>query len=259
VRDVVRDRFHDFSADLEGRELTFMYLDSAEPLGLVTTATGCLIDPLSMAIGLPWMRPDGTPASPPEVTACWLLVKGREDLKKHGGGIYAGLAGNTLRLTPEGARNLVNKRLTWFDLELAKLFPAWDDWPAMAQLFGLSWAWAVGAAAKYPRMIARLRDGDFAGAALECTINPQRGTIVTRNKRNRILLSNAARTRDLHLDPDVIDWETDWEEVARALQNRTPTLPDLGAITAEYDAEPVVHIEEVSGDYLSPDEPDDAA
>ena len=250
MRDVVRARFHDFSADLEGRELTFMYLDSAEPLGLVTTATGCLIDPLSMAIGLPWMRRDGTPASPSEVTACWLLVKGREDLKKHGGGIYAGLAGNTLRLTPEGARNLVDKRLTWFDMTLAGMFADWNEWPAMAQLFALSWAWAVGASAKYPRMLAHLRAGDFASAALECTINPQRGTIITRNKRNRILLGNAQRTRDLHLDPDVIDWVNDWEAQARELADKTPTL-------SEFPHTDATHTESVEPDQVDP--PDDAA
>ena len=229
MRESVRHVFHDFSAPLEGRELRFMYLDSAEPKAFVTTATGCLIDPLSMAIGLPWMRPDGVAASKAEIACCWSLVKGRQDLKRHGGMIFDRLAGNTLRLTPEGARNIVDKRLTWFDAALASKFVGWSEWPAMAQLALLSWAWAVGANARYPRMIAALRAGDFLGAALECTVNPRRGTIVTRNTRNRILLRNAARTRDLHLDPDAIDWETDWEEEAQRIQDMTPTLPELPA------------------------------
>jgi hypothetical protein len=44
------------------------------------------------------------------------------------------------------------------------------------------------------------------------------------------------------------------------------TLPEIPVVNTDippaldtYDAEPVVHVEEVAGDYLSPDEPDDAA
>ncbi len=218
MREVVRPAFHVFSADLEGQEIPFMYLDSVGldksgnedgtgRKGLVTIATGCLIDPVSMATGLPFVRPDGGLATMAEIVACWERVKDRQDLRKHGGMIYGGLAGNTLRLTAGATRNLVDKRLAWFDAELEALFPDWAEWPACAQLFGLSWAWAVGVHAKYPKMIALLRNRDFAGAAWECTVTPNRGTIATRNERNRALLHNADRVQAYHLDYDLLTWD----------------------------------------------------
>ncbi len=233
MREVVRPAFHVFSADLEGKEVPFMYLDSVGlnkrgeedgtgRKGLVTIATGCLIDPLVMATGLPFVHPDGHPATMADIVACWNLVKSRQDLRRHGGGIYAGLAGNSLRLTASATRNLVDKRLAWFDAELENLFPDWADWPACAQLFGLSWAWAVGVHAKYPKMIALLRERDFAGAAWECTINPNRGTIVTRNERNRALLHNADRVQAYGLDPDLLTWD-----VVLGASNDEPTQPDI--------------------------------
>ncbi len=233
MRAVVRAAVHEFSADLEGRELPFMYLDSkgldshgnpdgTGDEGLVTIATGCLVDPVSMAVGLPFVhRDDGLPATRSEIVACWSLVKGRQDLRRHGGMIYERLAGNTLRLTPEATRNLVDKRITWVEVELAKLFPDWEDWPACAQLFGISWAWAVGAGAKYPKMIAALRARDFMTASEECVINPRRGTIEVRNQRNVMLLRNADRVQAYQLDPDIINW-TELVGVADAV-----TLPEL--------------------------------
>lgn len=219
MREVVRSAFHEFSGPLEGRELRHMYLDSVGinargdedgtgRKGLVTTATGCLIDPVSMATGHPWLHPDGRLASLAEIVACWSLVKARQDLRRHGGMIYDRLEGNTLRLSPDAARNLVDRRLTWFDAELSQVFPDYESWPACAQLFALSWSWAVGVHARYPRMIAALNKGDYETAAEECTITPQRGTIVKRNAANRILLRNAARVRDFKLDHDEINWKS---------------------------------------------------
>ncbi len=267
MREAVRSAFHEFSAPLEGKELTFMYLDSADPEGFVTTATGCLIDPVSMALGHPWQHPDGRAATQAEVVACWSLVKARQDLRKHGGMVYRGLSGNSLRLTPEAARNLVDKRLTWFDAALSKVFPDYESWPACAQLFALSWGWAVGVHAKYPRMIALLNAGDFAGASTECTINPQRGTIVTRNARNRMLLLNAARVQAYHLDPETLNW-TSLIGVSDA-----ETLPDLSTLADDDDtprepvnagSQPTIHPDPSA--YLRPVEwlggdepPDDAA
>lgn len=221
MREVVRKAFHEFSAPLEGKEVPFMYLDSADPVGFVTIATGCLIDPLQMATSLPFIHPSGRPATMTEIVECWNLVKGRQDLKKHGGMVFGGLSGNTLRLTPSATRALVDKRLAWFDVELEHRFPEWAWWPACAQLFGLSWAWAVGVHAKYPKMIDALQRRDFAEAALECTINPPRGTIRTRNQWNRNLLQNADRVQAYRLDYDLLTWD-----VVIGVSD-VPTLPEL--------------------------------
>ena len=231
MREVVRSAFHEFSAPLEGRELTFMYLDSADPVGFVTTATGCLIDPVSMAVGHPWQHPDGRLATPAEIIACWSLVKARQDLRRHGGMVFERLAGNVLRLSPEAARNLVDKRLTWFDAELSRVFPDYANWPACAQLFALSWSWAVGVHARYPRMIAALNSGDFLTAAEECTINPQRGTIVKRNAANRILLRNAERVQSYKLDPSTLNWSS------LISVSDADTQPDLSMVLGN-DADP---------------------
>ncbi len=112
-------------------------------------------------------------------------------------------------------------KLQSVDAQLGKLFPMYPEWNACAQLFALSWAWAVGAASPYPRMIAALRAGNFLEASGECTITPNRGTIVTRNKRNRVLLANAQRIQDYALNPDQLEW-FNLVDVGD-----TPTLPEL--------------------------------
>ncbi len=252
MREVVRSAFHDFSEPLEGREVPFMYCDSADPVGYVTIATGCLIDPVSMAVGLPFVHPDGRAATHSEIVACWSLVKERQDLRKHGGMVYGGLKGNALRLTPEAARNLVDKRLTWVDAELGRKFPDWEDWPACAQLALISWAWAVGVHSRYPKMVEALHARDFMTASEECTINPQRGTIRVRNQRNIMLLRNADRVQAYKLDPDLLNWE-DLIGV-----NEAETLPDLATLASDGDTpnEPTIHVQP---HWYRGDPPDDAA
>lgn len=217
MRPSVRAAYHRFSEPLEGR-VPFMYLDVK---GLVTVAVGNLIDPMSMALHLPFDRPDGTRATQAEIVTDWLRVKGRQDLAKHGGMFFRNVA--QLRLSEANLDRIVERKLDSVDAQLAHLFPAWSSWPADAQLALLSWAWAVGAAAKYPRMLAALRAGDFLAAAGECTINPQRGTIVKRNQHNRRLLKNAAAVVQGGLDPDLLYWPRDLiEDNAETV----PALPD---------------------------------
>lgn len=220
MRDGIRPAFHEFSAPLEGKEVPFFYLDSADPVGFVTIATGCLVDPVSTALGLPMVKRDGTRATRVEIAAAWHLVKSRQDLKKHGGMIYGSLAGNELRLARGAARELADKRLTALDAELSKLFPDFQEWCADAQLFALSWGWAVGPHSRYPRMIAALKAWDFATAANECDINPKRGTIIKRNAENRILLRNAVQVEARGLDPSVLWWPVD-------LSAEAPTVTEL--------------------------------
>lgn len=203
VRAVVAPAFHVVSEPLEGR-VPFMYLDNAEPSGLVTVGVGNLIDPVGAALGLPFVHPDGSPATRQEIANEWLRVKARQDWKRRGGMAFRAVT--RLRLTNESIDRLVAAKLASVDAQLARLFPAWAAFPADAQLALLSWAWACGAASPFPRMISFLRAGDFALAATECTINPQRGTIIERNRMNRILLQNAQCVADDGLDPDALYW-----------------------------------------------------
>jgi hypothetical protein len=58
VRESVRAYFPILTAPLEG-VCTWPYLDSR---GLVTTGIGDLVDPIELALPLPWHRADGSPA-----------------------------------------------------------------------------------------------------------------------------------------------------------------------------------------------------
>lgn len=200
MRPAVHAVWHPWSEPLEGR-VPFMYLDTHEPRGLVTVGVGNLL-PMSEAVRYPFVHPDGRRATAAEIAAAWRAVDARQDLKNHGGMVFRNVT--TLRLTSESIDRIVEAKLRSVDAQLAKLFPAWDEWPADAQLALLSWAWAAGAAAKYPKMIAFLRAREFALAATECTLNPQRGTIIERNRRNRILLGNAQRVVADGLDPSIL-------------------------------------------------------
>lgn len=222
MRPAVVTAFPKFTIPKEGR-VPFLYLDYADPPGpYVTIAVGNLVDPISTALDLPLMRPDGRPASRAEIAAAWERVKARTDLAPHGGWAFHNVT--DLRLTEEGLDRVVMQKLLSVDAQLAAKFPDWEDWCCDAQLFGLSWAWAVGANAKYPKMIAALRAGDFETAAYECTITPNRGSIVHRNEANRILLRNAARVVGMHLDPDRLFFPTD---LAAIEQDNIPTRPEL--------------------------------
>ena len=202
MRQVVADNYHRFSEPLEGR-LGFMYLCSADPRGHVTVGVGNLCS-LVMATGLPFQRPNGSFASRAEIAAEWLCVDSHQELKKQGGRTFANFT--TLRLSEDAIDVLVQQKLHETDRTLRGMFSRWEDWPACAQLALLSWAWAVGPASRYPRMHAALHNDDFLEASAECLINPKRGTIITRNERNVILLRNAAKVRAYDMDPDFLDW-----------------------------------------------------
>lgn len=210
-----------FSKPLEGR-VPFMYLDSREPRGLVTIGVGNLC-PLAFAILLPFRsKVDGHVATRAEITAEWTKVESRQDLKDQGGVIYATIT--DLRIAPEAIDAMVERKLQETVTTLRGMFPAWDDWPADAQLFAISWAWAVGPHSPYPRMIAALRARDFESAADECTINPQRGTLILRNERNLVLLRNAARVDAIKLDPEELHWP---KNLAALEQADIDTRPEL--------------------------------
>lgn len=220
----VREGFHRFSEPLEGR-LPFMYLCTA---GEVTTAIGVMMPTASSAVAYPWRRKDGSLAGASEVVAEWERMKALQHMRFAGGGAFGKKA--TLFLEWDDVDRLTDAKLLVMERHLGRLFPAWDLWPADGQLALLSWAWAVGPAAKYPRMISLLKDGHFAEAAYECTINPQKGTIVERNERNRVLLRNAQFVRDKHLDPRMLYWPT---QLTTPEDDTLPELPVVGPVDPE--------------------------
>jgi hypothetical protein len=215
----VRNAFTNFTIPLEGYT-RWMYIDI---LGLVSCAEGDLIDPLSLAVTLPWvMKGSNVPATKLQVVAEWNRVKALQAHRKEGGGSPTFRDSAELVLSDAGISILVDQRLDANDSYLTKSFPTFSDWPADAQLALHSMAWAMGPAFRpmFPKFSASVDKMDFAAAAgppgnpvldpscrgqawMEDATNPG---LRVRNLDNRVLFANAAVVMKLKMDPDVLYW-----------------------------------------------------
>lgn len=231
---LIREQWLEYTEALEGG-VPCLYNDI---YGYTTIAYGNLCNSPGAVMALPLMHPGGIPATNAEKMIAFVKVHddpvAKKNLTRTSWTYYAKLT--PLRLTREGMTTLALAKLDSNDRELVKLIPGFTDMPLNAQLALHSWAWAVGSHARYPKMMRALAEGDFATAAVEIfidesgpdhiigTSDDNRG-LKPRNIRNRILMKNAAWTRDMRLDPDVIEWTVDWQE--QAAQNERPTSPTL--------------------------------
>jgi len=206
----VIDAFVAFSEPLEGK-VRSLYADVK---GLLTVGIGCLCDPVQSAIALPWVNPDGTPTSANDIATQWRAVKAdAARLSKLHYSYAAKLT--TMRLTDAGVIALAKQRLLANEIFLRKAFPKWDTWPADAQLFACSMAWAVGAGwpvifgncrrllNNSPADFALCASGDSPPCAIKTDGNPG---IVPRNAQNRLLLSSAQLVQDRGLPIEVLQW-----------------------------------------------------
>jgi hypothetical protein len=270
MKPAVRAAFVDFTAALEGA-VPFFYLDVR---GLVTVAIGNLVDPIDDALGLPFVRTDGSRATWEEIAADWRKVKSlfcgmqgsetpehkcpwralhRVCLAHWGWTAARGVA--SLRLPPDGVRELVMGKLEANHAELRRYYPRIDEWPADAQLATHSMAWACGPAFgepgpnRFPRLAAALRSRDFIGAAHECQMNASRNAgLVERNTANRILYKNAAHAKD----PDRLYWPSDLSVT------EAPTLPKLPDVPSDFEiVHPPIYMGRPWED--DPDKPPEAA
>ncbi len=234
MRDAVRAIFYAFTAPMEG-VVAHMYQDVK---GLVTVAVGNLVDPVATAVHLPFRRADGTLATRDEIVADWARVKNDPTLAKLGHRAAARVA--QLRLDPDDIRLLVNSKMDANERFLIGRYPAWEEWPADAQLATLSMAWAMGPAFEtarrgFPRLGAALRAQDWLTASNECrmdeTGNPG---LKPRNAVNRVLYRNAAIvvasgfTEPPH-EPATLYWPRDLEDEHEEVTqpNRVPSMrPD---------------------------------
>lgn len=181
------DAWIDFNAPLEGR-VRHAYRDVR---GLVTTGLGNLIDPIGLALALPWQHPDGTPATPDEIAAEWHRVKALPAALP--AWKYAG--SSPLVLSDEVIDELVLRQLHANAATLAVFFPELASYPAPVQMAISSIAWACGAGfpPRWPRFSAAVRLRAWASAAEECAINADGNPgVIPRNLRNRELLLQAA-------------------------------------------------------------------
>lgn len=199
MRQAVELEFPEFCERFEGR-LPFMYLDV---LGFVTTGVGNLIDPLRAAIYLPWMRADGTPAGPAQISQAWRTVKAQQQWKDMGGMAFASLT--SIRLTEQAIDDLVHQKLMGIEANLKLRFPSWDEFPADAQMGIISMAWAMGEGFHFPKFQAAAESMDWSTASEECKISETGNPgVKPRNIANKALFLSAASGGDpeeLHLPP----------------------------------------------------------
>jgi hypothetical protein len=189
---VVHDVFPMWSERFESRE-PHMYLDVE---GLVTTGIGNKIDPIDQAVSLPWQYVGGGIASKDAIRREWQYVKSRKDLAPRGGRAFGEFT--TLRLDDDAIDALVEERLALNEQHIkAHFFPAFDAWPAPAQLAALSMAWAMGPArfAEFPKFCAAANVLDFRAAAEECHMGAavMNASAKLRNEADRAFLLAAAR------------------------------------------------------------------
>jgi GH24 family phage-related lysozyme (muramidase) len=200
MRDAVPAIWIRYNRDLEGI-ITSMYADD---LGLVTTGMGNLIDPIDLAITLPWKLPGGIPAAAPVIQRAWHAVKNDPKCAKSGWKYASQIPANNVRLDIADVEDLIEKKLQQHDMFIASRFPDWEARPADAQLAVHSMAWAMGPAffRKFPKFTLAFGKGDYATCASECKISPEHGTIVERNRRNKALFLAAAAGGD----PESVSW-----------------------------------------------------
>ncbi len=218
MRDRVREEFVPFTIALEGGFITWMFPDIE---GKVSTGFGLLLEPVAMALALPWLRADGELASREEIVADWATVKNYPGAARNGHKSVEKIA--RLRLDRNGLYEAFQGKMNQHDAYLRRRFPEFEEWPSDAQLGLHSMAWACGAGAwdagnpvGFPKMAKALLVRDFLGAADESHMNEwddgvYNAGLVPRNKANKLLFRNAAYAvdpaelyypRDLGAEPD---------------------------------------------------------
>lgn len=252
MRESVRAAFFGFTVPMEG-VVPWLYVDVK---GLVSVGIGNLIDPMPLALGLPFVHPDGRPASRDEIAAEWTRIKNQPP-DAHGrtaaelGHLYAKQIA-TLHLTDEGVERLVSGKLAENEHAIARTFADWEDWPADAQLATHSMAWACGAGifdphaghAHWPKLTAALHARDFRTAAVECFMPEEAkiGGLRPRNRANRILYTNAALAMQM-FDPSVLHYPTELESETPTIEvvvpsRRPPRIEDFATVHAPIDFPP---------------------
>lgn len=241
MKDSVRASAYDFNRPMEG-DVPYFYQDVK---GLVSIGVGLLCDPIQLALNLPLVKADGTPAGRDDIAAEWMRIKNlppRADGKTAAqlGHLYA-KPNTKLRLTDEGLRFTFDRKLAQMEAEIAKGFPDWEAWSADAQLATLSLAWAVGprfwdpgAGKSYFRKLSNaLRLRDYVTASVECFLPEERiiSGLRPRNRANKTLYLNAAAVEQGGLNTEALYYPHDLTQAE--VQPEASTLPELPASEPE--------------------------
>lgn len=184
-----------------------MYLDVK---GLITIGVGNLIDPVQVALPLPFVRrSDGESATRTQIYAEWQAIKKNTALATQGH--RAAARETTLLLADEAVGALIRERLQANEALLSKhsSLPAWDRWPADAQLgvHSMAWALGVGGLRKFPLFLMAAARSDFQEMARQCEISTQGNPgVKPRNEANRRCFENADFVSRNHLDREVLHY-----------------------------------------------------
>lgn len=195
IKQDVLDHWRQINTNFEGC-VDYMYPDIK---GLVTTGMGNLIDPLPLALELPWHRRDGSSCMMEEVEAEWRVMHGNDHLAK--AGAKAAFAQSTLCLSDEALTGLIGKRL--FDdaeiLQKNAAFSDFADWPADAQCGLLSMAWAMGPGfgPAWPHFSTACSARNWGLAAEQCVMDATHNPgLVPRNQFNQACFRAAQHPSD---------------------------------------------------------------
>lgn len=205
--DSVREQFIAFSTEFEGR-VSFMYADIK---GLVSIGIGNLIDPVELALPLPFVykSDQSSAAGQADIQTDWQRVKSDPSLAQKGWRACDAIT--SLMLTDDSIETLVLSKLDQFAATLRRTseFADLDDWPADAQLGLFSMAWAMGPAfgPGWPNFRASCAAHDWRGAADNRHMNDSANPgLRPRNVANRELFLNAAYATDQGYDPTVLQY-----------------------------------------------------
>lgn len=252
MKSAVKEAFPVVSVTLEGY-VPYMYLDVK---GLVTTGVGNLIDPMNMAMNLPW-KLSGQPATQAQIADEWNLVKSNTTLAKHGHLAAKGVT--KLRLDKADVEVLVGTVLNRFYGILKHRFPEFDSWPADAQLATLSMAWACGPWFRFGHLEKALLSQNFTQAAASCAIDTTGNPgVKPRNVMNFSLYRSAAAAKAGKLSPDFAHYTTPRNEKAlQTLLNgvlKGPKLvvdglvgPKTKAAISQFQADQGIDVDGVAG------------
>jgi len=203
MREEVRTAFFDFSVQFEGY-VPHMYADIKN---LITCGVGNLIDPVSLALAVPFESSPGVRATSVEIEKEWSSIK-RDPQSARLGHRYSARR-TRLRLPREAVAAMVDRKLMENDALLLVRFPGQDTWPsdAILALHSMAWALGPGFARVFTKFSRLMIAQDFAGAAEECKIS-ERGNpgVIPRNAANRLLLSNAHAVKAGGLPLEPLRW-----------------------------------------------------
>ena len=203
----VRNAILTFNRELEGAT-NWMYLDRK---GLVTVGHGNLIDPVRLALKLPFTVGKGGPlATADQITFEWRTMKLNRHLAQAGAIVAKRLS--KLWLSDDAVQALDLVTISANEKTIREFVPAFPGWPADAQLAVHSMSWAMGPAffKEFPKFLHACLIQDWATAATECHINePGDKCIERRNEANKKLLLAAQTVCDESLDYGTI---TGWND-----------------------------------------------